>query len=153
MKMTIKNYDASYENDVLLLMKAFHDEHLHNILPEFVIEDARAYCRTVYDREGTVAKLLLDDNKVVGASVGAVVPTIYNFKHREFAEIVWYIKPEYRGRYGLLLFKAMMEDVERLGVGTVRMAYVHNDCADTVDKFYARNGFVKMETHVLKRMG
>ncbi len=140
------------EEDVeraLPLCKSFHDETAGKYGLKFNELDARSVIEFFVDGCGLslVAEV---GGELVGFICGTVQPYPLCVSQKIFKEVFWYVKPEYRGAVGKLLYQEVIFECEERGVDVVWFANQESYMKEPLEHFYARNGFNPLETSWVK---
>lgn len=101
--------------------------------------------------EAPLGVLLVNDD--VTAAAGAVVtPAYYNLGHMTGQELFWWVDENARGGVGLRLFKALEDEVRRLGAESFVMVALENIKPGQTSTFYLRNGYRPLERNYIRSL-
>jgi len=92
------------------------------------------------------------DGQIVGMVGVSINPFYFNRAHRVAQELFWFVSEEHRGmKTALKLLEALDEWAKEVGANSISMAALGCNF-DGVDKFYRAKGFIRQETHYLRRV-
>lgn len=96
--------------------------------------------------------LLVAENaeKIIGG-LGGLLYFDVNDGELTATEMFWYVHPEFRGA-GLLLFKQFEAKAVACGAKRLLMVHLHSSMAESLKRFYERNGYRSVETHYVKEV-
>ena len=91
------------------------------------------------------------DGKQIGVIAGVVAPNPFNSKYLGLAEIMWWVKEEYRGSSAAL---KLLHAFEKAGKerGVDYMTMVRTMYTPELDKVYKKRGYIPAETTFLKEL-
>lgn len=94
------------------------------------------------------------NGEIAGATAMLVGPSWFNSNQLSAQELFWYIRPEYRGRYGIAmrLFKWLEFWCESHGVKSLSVASTATLNVGKLEDFYQRRGFVKADVFYIKKV-
>ena len=96
--------------------------------------------------------LIAEQNgKQAGVIAGIIAPNPFNTKYLGLAELMWWVKEEYRGSsHALKLLRAFEEAGKERGVDYITM--VRTMYTPELDKVYKKRGYIPAETTFLKEL-
>lgn len=140
---------ASDLENCLPLIKAFHAETAEKHGFKFNEDDAKFIIGAFIDGNGICLVADVGD-EVAGILCGTIQPYPLCMSQNVFKEILWYVKPEYRGSIGRIMYEEMVYECKENGVDIVWFANQENYMKEPLEHFYARNGFNPLETSWVK---
>lgn len=141
--MTIKPLEEKDLNTVSLLMKeAFKSE------PWIETWDCKAcYTRlkTLFNIETSINYCLIEDNKICGLAIGFVLP-FENIK--EYTLMEFFIDTSLKGKHlGQSFLNLVIEELKKQDIKKI-----HFYTSGTLDKFYSKSGFKKVDDEYLMEL-
>jgi hypothetical protein len=143
--MLISSYDDKYRDDIIELVKAFHQE----ALKEYCSIDINSLIQAIQTYRDNAFLLIVDD-KCVGILAGIITKSPIN-SLPVFQEVIWYVQLGHRLK-GVMLFKEAQKRLKAQGVASMVMVCLGNSKHDKLVNFYERDGFVLLEQHFIKQL-
>lgn len=94
------------------------------------------------------------DGVIAGTTALIVEPSWFNYAQLAAQELFWYIRPEYRGRFGIAmrLFKWLEKWCVDNGVKSLSVASTGTLNVGKLEDFYTRRGFAKADVIYIKEV-
>ena len=128
------------------LLKEFHEE----ALKEYGLKCEEGLMENAIKENFANALVLIVDDEVVGVIAGKIVD--YPLQTQQiFQEMIFYIQKKSRG-YGRQLLSAMENWCREKNIGQIVMVLMGNSNANTMDKWYTRCGYKKLEVQYIKNL-
>jgi len=144
--MEIEKYAVEHRDEVLELIKQFHE----NSLGDYGFEVEDDFILKYEETHGDTTFVMLEGDKVIGI-LGGLVVTHPMAEEKVYQESIWYVE-EKRRKHGIRLFKHLELWCKDQGIKHIVMAFMHNSMSDRLLEFYKRMGYKPMETHLIKEL-
>lgn len=137
--------------DLIRMFKQFHRESPY----KHISFDEKKTRETVTDiingdKESSIIIISCDETKITGAIIGLSVCPLFSLQ-KSAVEMVWWVHPDYRkSGHGNLLLSAYEDWAKRVGCKNVQMICLETEEKEMLEKFFAKNGYNKIETAFVK---
>lgn len=136
-------YDIAEESykQTMYSVDEYDPDHLKNIVDKHLSPD-----------EDTIFLGLFHSEELVGFLAGILVPSLYSPKKANATEIMWYVKPEHRGKYSLTLVGAFEEWARLRGCKRAVVTSTGQDekLNQALSRLYKRHGYIVSEVAYAK---
>ncbi len=111
------------------------------------LDSVRDSIINITNHPDSAALVAIDDGKLVGAIGGMKIASIFSKSLVQMNELMWFIKPEYRGtKLGFQLLQAFEMMAKRLGCHWVIMISPEALNSQALHSLYTKTDYVKFET-------
>lgn len=138
-------YDTAYADAINEMIREFHKDSLNDYgidMEEGVNRIGLALAESTF--------IMLEDGKAIGVLCGQVIKQHLSGK-KMYQEVVWYVHKDHRTK-GKLLLDHLEKWCAENDISSIIMVYMHNSQGERLHKFYERQGYKPMETHLIKEV-
>jgi len=106
-------------------------------------ESLAGFLKGIIDSQDAGAEIYEIDGVIAGATAILAYPSWFNQKQKVGQELFWYIKPEYRGKFGMAMrmFKWLERWAENHKLTALTVASTGTMKVDKLASFYEKRGF------------
>lgn len=148
--MRIEHYDPKFKEDVIVLIRSFHEQYLKAVDPTIY---ALSIDNTIAKFEGEdrdKAFLMVDGEKCVGLIAGIEIKSYLN-DHKIYSEIFWFIDKGY-GMFAPWFIAEVEKKLKEQGYHIIVMAILASDKSKKLQNMYEAMDYQYLETHYMKHL-